>query len=527
MTAVNNQFAGAMPLDERLRAQLQLRQPRAVKVVETHISWVFLTDKWALKLKKPVKFDFLDFSTLELRRGACEEEVRLNRRLAGDVYVGVRALELDEEGKLYLTETPDIEVVDWVVKMHRLPAERSLDRLIEADVVTDEQIAQIANHLTEFYRQLAPVAISADAYCNRMALLIVDNREALLNSTTEVARTRIKRIHASQLTFMRLSTRLFESRAQSHIVDGHGDLRPEHIYVTADPVVIDCIEFNSEIRQLDVADELAFLEMECEFLGAPAVGRQIAESVLGAIDANPPEQLLSFYKSFRACVRAKVSVLRAKQAGSEQASHALDEAQRYLALAEQYAACIGSPLLLIVRGLMGTGKSTIAKKLAVALGADLLQTDWIRRQLFNSPGTNAEYGEGIYAEDGRRKVYDEMFSRTESALCDGGSVILDGTFLTAELRQRAASIAANHQAGFLIVNCHCPDDVVRQRIADRQAAGESASEARPELLELQRADEQQVSSELPQCDIDTSRDQEQLQAVVLQRLRALDGLRLT
>lgn len=513
-------FDGA-GLCERLQKSLAEHARGPVEVIETHISWVLLTDRWALKLKKPVKFDFLDFSTLARRRQACEEEVRLNRRLAHDVYVGVVAVAIDDEGNVHLEETPIGEAVDWLVKMHRLPADRGFDRLIEANAVTGDQITKIARLLSAFYANSSPINLDVDAYRDRLVSLIQHNRESLLDANLDHVTPAIKRIHSAQLGFLQLSPEIFAARARSRIVDGHGDLRPEHIYLAPDPVVIDCIEFNAEMRQIDVADELAFLEMECDIAGAPEIGERIGRECLAAIPDSPPPDLIAFYKSYRACVRAKVLALRAGQVGREEAAPALRNAERYLSLANNFAAHLGPPVLVVVRGLMGTGKSTIAESVAKTLGAEHLQTDVIRRDLFGASEMAADYGEGNYTPNRRGLVYDEMFVRAERSLSAGVSVILDGTFLTEGNRKRAATIAAEHDAAFLIANCCCPDDVVLRRIAARQSRGDSASEARGELLEQQRADEEPIHVNQPQCDVDTRQEPAKLRESILRRLREL------
>ena len=212
------------------------------------------------------------------------------------------------------------KAIDWVVKMRRLPAERSLDRLLKAGTVTKDHRAQIAAKLSQFYTHLTPLRISAEVYHQRLRALIGDNRQALLDSNVLHAKPRIKRIHAAQLQFVELSNDIFAERVGSRIVDGHGDLRAEHIYLAPDPLVIDCIEFNADMRQVDVADELAFLEMECEMLDDCEPVHSIASQCLAALGDAPPPQLVSFYKSYRACVRAKVAALRAEQGGRKQSA---------------------------------------------------------------------------------------------------------------------------------------------------------------------------------------------------------------
>jgi uncharacterized protein len=310
----------------------------------------------------------------------------------------------------------------------------------------------------------------------------------------------IKRIHGDQLQFLALAPKLFDSRvADGRIVDGHGDLRPEHIYLLPAPVVIDCIEFSAEFRRLDVADELSFLTTECDFIGAQAAGRQIESRCLRLLRDDPPPELLDFYRAYRTCVRAKVAVLRAQQADCRDQEGLLAQASRHLALAVRYTEAFGYGLplrqLFVVHGLTGSGKSTLAAALADELGAEWLSTDSIRRQLFGVSAEPAAYGEGNYQVDRRMAVYNALFAAAEGDLSDGLSVVLDGAFLTAELRLRAADLARHCGVRAFFVHCSCPDGIARQRIAKRARAGGAPSESRPEIFDRQKTNEEPSTAE--------------------------------
>lgn len=519
-----------------------------VTLVETHISWVFLTDSFAYKLKKPVTFDFLDFSTAELRRAACEDEVRLNRRLAAHVYRGVVAVRRNERHDLFLDESSVGEcgssrdaapVVDWLVKMRRLPADRALDALHRAGQLSDHDLSRLAERFVKFYCDAERPIVLPEEYRGTIARHVRANRSSLLAAAADdehplaVSATAIKRIHASQLQFLLLAPGLFDSRiAARRIVDGHGDLRPEHIYLLPAPVAIDCLEFSAEFRRLDIADELSFLATECDFIGAQAVGQQIANRCLQLLGDVPPPELLDFYKAYRACVRAKVAVLRARQADCRDRQAALAQAAEHLTLAQHYADefSYGLPLfrLIVVHGLTGSGKSTLAAALADELGAEWLSTDAIRQQMFGASTEPAVYGEGHYRPADRMAVYEALFAATEQHLTDGVSVVLDGTFLTADLRRQPVDLAGRHGARPLFVHCTCPDDVARQRIAQRNSAGRGASESRPDILDRQKADEQptttvgiaesQSGASVKAVEIDTTHSMSDQIAVVVEHL---------
>ena len=306
-------------------------------------------------------------------------------------------------------------------------------------------------------------------------------------------------------------------------MEGHGDLRPEHIYVDGRPIVIDCIEFSEELRTLDIADELCFLGMECEHLGERDFGDVILAEYERASGDRVPESLLSFYRCYRASVRAKVAALRREQQGG--ARTALNRlAAEYLALAEKYAKRLGPPVLLVVGGLMGSGKSTLAAKLGDVFAIGLLSTDHIRHGLIGSRAGPAAYGEGNYCPDMRNRVYDELFRQAEELLSNGESVVLDGTFLTSCLRDRAYKLADQHGDRALHIHCSCSREIAYARIQSRQDAGQSESEARTELYDLQAQDLESPWADEPAITIDTTRSMSQQIRAVCDELKRLTSL---
>jgi len=308
-------------------------QPQQVDAIETHMSWVFLTERYAYKLKKPVRYDFLDFSTVEARQADCAAELSLNRRLAPDVYLGVVPLTLDTAGDLHL-DGPG-EAVDWLVQMRRLPPARMLDSLLQVGTVSESDIRRLAARLAEFYRESPPLGMGAAAYRERLAHSVLDTWLALAEPTYGLAQTQVDAIHEAQLSFLTHHRALFEARAPS-VVEGHGDLRPEHVCLEHAPVVIDCLEFQREFRLVDPADELAFLALECERLGASQVGEAILAAYAVAADDAPPPQLLDFYKSYRACLRAKLAVWHTRDHEVPDHGKWMKRAREYLRLAEAH-----------------------------------------------------------------------------------------------------------------------------------------------------------------------------------------------
>lgn len=493
---------------------------RTVSLVQTHISWVFLLDRVVYKLKKPVRFGFLDFGTRERRRRACEREVELNRRLAPDTYLGVVPILLDARGHLRLGGPERLGTpVDYLVKMRRLPAEDSLERLLATDRLTESQIDEVASVLSDFYLRSPPVMLTIDAYRRRIEDHVADNfRELSADGSLDAAC--VRRVHAAQRRLLRTRPELFDTRVRDgRIVDGHGDLRPEHVYFAPQPTIIDCIEFNDEFRQIDVLDELGFLAMECDRQGAAWIGRRILDRYCAANRDEAPPALLDFYKSYRACVRAKVSVLRARQQTGAERTAALADARDHLQLADRYAATFDVPFVLLVRGLPGTGKSTLARALAEPLACDVLSTDVIRQELFGVPADESAFDAGRYSAAARERVYDELLRRAAERLAARESVLVDGTFLSVAARHRVAKLAADHGARFDSVRCTCPEGTARERIAARLSSGESASEARPEFLR-QLAEREEPALPTEAClTVDTSAGVSDAVAAVLERVR--------
>jgi aminoglycoside phosphotransferase family enzyme len=307
--------------------------PRAVEALETHLAWVFLTDRHAYKLKKPVRYPFLDFTTLAARRSDAEEEVRLNRRLAPAIYLEVVALTADREGRLGIGG--EGTAVDWLVKMRRLPRERMLDHAIAAQSVDGAALRAVAELLAAFYRDAQRIPLAPAAYRRRLREQIEGNVRALAEPRYGLPAEAIARTAAAQLAFLERRPELLEARArEGRIVDGHGDLRPEHVALGPPPAIIDCVEFNRDFRILDPVDELAYLAMESERLGAPSVGATLLAHYGAQAGDRAPEPLIHFYKSVRAALRAKLAAWHLDDPTVRYPSQWFNRTQAYLALAD-------------------------------------------------------------------------------------------------------------------------------------------------------------------------------------------------
>jgi len=280
-----------------------------IVVKQTHMSWVFLAGDRAFKLKKPVTYPFLDFSTLEARETNCREEFRLNRRLARDVYLSVSSLTLETDGTLAVMGHG--RIVDWLVVMRRLPDDLMLDAAIARNTVTRAQIVQLADILSTFYAGLPPEPLSDAGYVELFLEEHRKNREILLSSKfAAVARKALEPIETIERLLREPPEFLLERATRRHICEGHGDLRPEHVCLSSPPVVIDCLEFSRRLRFTDPFDELSFLAMECERLGAGWIGEVLLSRCMANLEDCPCDRLLAFYRTFRACLRARLAISR-------------------------------------------------------------------------------------------------------------------------------------------------------------------------------------------------------------------------
>lgn len=505
------------------RADSYPHRPDRVEHLQTHISHVFLAGDFVYKLKKPVKYDFLDFRTLAAREHACREEVRLNRRLAPDTYLDVVPVTRDAKGALELAGSG--QVVDWLVWMRRLPTDLTLDALHRRGELRPEHIARLAATLIAFYRGLRPLPLAPEEYRQRYVSHVVGNRRELLAVRHHLPPETIERVHGFQLELLRLSPALFDERVRlGRVVDGHGDLRPEHICLGDSIAIFDCIEFSPEFRTIDVADELAFLAAQCDFLGADWVGPQLLAAYERTSGDRPPAELWAFYRSYRACVRAKVAALRADQVSGRQQEAAASEARRHAALADAYAAPWVRPLVLVVGGLSGTGKTTLATALAEALGAVLLRTDVVRQDLFGAETRATDVDSGVYRQQAREQVYDELHRRAAALHSQRISAVLDGTYSAQEQLKQAHELAADSRRRFLAIQCDCRAEVAQERIRRRLAAGHDASDARPELHEVQRLRWQAWPADIPQVRVDTEQPlPQQVEQVIAALRRATIG----
>ncbi len=463
--------------------------PSAVTVRETHISTLFLTDDYVYKVKKPVDFGFLDFTTLSARHFFCEQEVRLNRRLSPGVYLGVVAIHQDDRG-IHLE--PSGDVVEYAVKMRRIPEERMMDVLLARGEIDAGIIRQIALQLVGFHsRARTDREVSLYGTVARVAKNTEENfrqTEAFIGRT--VHRDRFERITAFTRGFLERRRPLLRKRtAEKRIRDCHGDIRMEHICIVDPIVIFDCIEFNRRFRYTDVAADVAFLAMDLDFHDRPDFSRALVQTYVEYTQDVDLLKVIRFYKCYRAYVRGKVESFQAMgdTVRPEVAEDHLSRAKHYFALAHAYSE--PRPYLVIMSGLTGTGKTRVAEALASELDMALFQSDRIRKEICGLPPKDHRFeafGEGIYSKETSRKIYELLLSKAEEALRQGRPVILDATYLKRGERDAARELAEKHRVPFFILEVTCPEDQVKKRLSNRIREVGAISDGRWEIYVAQK-----------------------------------------
>lgn len=465
-------------------------RPPEVHLVQTHISYVLIARPYVYKIKKPVYFGFLDYRTPEKRRHFCLEEVRLNRRTSRNVYLGV--VDISEIGGEHFAEDSR-NPVEAAVKMRYLPDEQMLFSMVEKNRVDDLLMVRIGRAIADFHRH-ADTSPEISRYGSTSTVLhhAMENFHQLepFRGTT-LSRDRHAELRSWTGNKMDMLTSLIEERVRKgKIRDGHGDLRPKHIYVAGDFIhIIDCIEFNPAYRYQDVASDLAFLCMEIEYQNRPDLANIVFNEYLAQTGDFQMVRLWDFYRVYRAMVRGKVASLTfaEQEMGEGGRAAALAQARRFFDLAFSYITRIPQPALTITCGLSGSGKSFQARRLASRSGAVIIRSDTVRKSLAGlEPRSSARsaYGTGIYSPERSEQTYDALASLAEIILTAGFPVILDATYSRKRRRDVVRALAGRLDIPFGIIRCTAPRNVLLERLRGRRDP-EEPSDSGPELLDAQ------------------------------------------
>jgi len=431
---------------------------------ETHTGVVFFAGDRAFKAKKPVNFGFCNFLDPAARERACAREVELNARLAPDVYLGVAHLQV-----------PGVSAPEPLVVMRRMPDEQRLEARVRAGTVHDDDIRDIARLLAAFHDRYAHnTRVDIDATRDALTARWSENLDqTLCYRGTVLSLPVVLELEDEAYAYLAGREALFADRiANGRIVDGHGDLLADDIFLLPDgPRVLDCLEFDDALRHLDRIDDVAFLAMDLERLGAPDLAAALFRWYREFSGDNAPDSLIHHYIAYRAFVRAKVACLRHDQGDTAAASSARalsDVALRHLAKA--------AVRLILVGGAPGTGKSTLANAIGEELGYPVLSSDRLRKELAglnaHTPAPSA-YGTGLYDPEHTRRTYRELTARAEQWLARGESVILDASWTSAADRGLAVAVGARTHSRLIGLRCVAPAELAAARMAGRRALADA------------------------------------------------------
>jgi uncharacterized protein len=494
---------GAPDPSERVRAALLLPQtyphrPPKVEIRETHISWVFLAGDRAYKLKKPLTLDFLDYGTATRRRQMCNEEVRLNRRLAPDIYGGVRGVALTENG-VQLTDQSDPRAVDFLVEMRRFDERQTIASKLRRGELEGREVIAASEVLADFHASARRVSVTSSPVL-KIERQFERNLHELLGCVEH--HNEVERVQAlerfAQAFISRHAQTLRARAGRGYVREGHGDLRAEHVLLGNDQGVeiVDCIEFDRGLRELDVGDDLAFLVFDVVALGGARYADLLVRAYRDAGGTPGEDSLISFYATYRALVRAKVALVRAAQQPPTSAAygHHSALARDLIGVAERFAWRARLPLVIAVCGVPASGKSCLARRLEETAGLPHLSSDVTRKRLVGQPITQHAPA-ASYSARWNLRTYAELGRRAAKAVDQTGGAIVDATFRHATDRQAFAS-AFGSAAPTVFVECQAPRAVLARRASLRRREPGQASDADVSIL-LRERDSWEPLDEVP------------------------------
>jgi len=496
--------------------------------VETHSAYVLLAGDYAYKIKKALDLGFLDFSTLARRRHFCAEELRLNRRLVPQLYLGVVPIVVGPAGPRIGAGPEDGEAVEYAVRMVRFPQNALLDICLARGEVPPAQVDAVADRVADFHGRIEAAA-PGDGYGTPVAVWapMAQNFDQMREFPAVAGEAgRLAELEAwSRASYERLADLLAARLAGGRVRECHGDLHLGNIaWLDDGPAIFDAIDFNPNLRWIDVISEIAFLVMDLVERGRPDYAWRSLNRYLEGTGDYGGLALLPFYHVYRAIVRAKVAAIRAAQEDPVAGARELAECRRYLDHAQATAAP-GQPRLILLHGFSGSGKSWLGEGLVERLGAIRLRSDVERKRLHGlaaqAVSASAVAG-GIYGAADTDSTYHRLADLARQVLAAGYPAVVDAASLLAGQREIFRRLAADLGVPFLLLDCVAPEALLRQRLACRQAAGDDASEAGLAVLAYQLASREALTpAEAASClRIDTSGD---FPADLPERIRAWPG----
>jgi len=491
-------------LDDLIRAMsdpaIYPHRPAGVEVIQTHISVVFIAGDLVYKVKKPVNFGFLDYTTLEKRQHFCHQEVILNSRFSERIYLGVVEI-CSGPGGINLRGGGD--AVEAAVVMRHIPQDRTMIRMLEDDKITPEILDRLADRLAFFHSVAATgPEISLFGSSDVIRRNLAENFEQTVPFVgSTIDRETHEAVVSLSFAFLETHEDLIAMRMKGGFIrDCHGDLHLEHVVILDEIMLYDCIEFNDRFRYSDTASDLGFLLMDLDFRGYPAYADRIARRYARTSGDRDVLKLLGLYRSYRAFVRGKVLSfsLEEPEISPEEKAAAAGTATDYFRLARSYLVPPLHPALIVTSGLMASGKSFMAAQLAKRLGIVPLRSDEVRKELHGlTPAEHQldKFRQGIYTPGATDLTYRALLDEARRELEQGKSVIVDASFSRLADRKAALEVAQAAGARFRLIECTAPDDVIRSRLTARAGKRDEPSDGRWEIFPQHKAAYEPVRAE--------------------------------
>lgn len=466
-----------------------------VDLIQTHASWIFLTDTYAYKIKKPVDFGFLNFSTIDRRRFYCNEEIRLNRRLCPDIYEGVVDVVQTMDGAAFHGKGP---VIDYAVKMKRLPSENMMDKLINQNAVSIANINNIVKTIADFHlaATTSPI-IAAFGDIDKIQFNWKENIDQMIGFENKTLPASDREFIRDWIyTFTVNNSKVFSKRIlNGFIKECDGDIHLENICLIGNKVYIyDCIEFNERFRNCDTASDIAFFLMDLDYHNRHDLAEEALSTYQKLSGDNDISDILIFYMIYRAFVRGKVESFRLleNELDPNEQVKITEKAIKYFRLARGYIERQTlKKTLFITCGLMGSGKTTLAEQLAFELGISCFSSDKIRKIIAGIDFTTqnkSSFREGLYTEERSAETYNELLRLAEIEIKANHSVVIDACFTKSYSRLLFAELSKNYSIPFVILNVSCSDNDIKRRLNERVYNEKSVSDGRLELLGFQESE---------------------------------------
>lgn len=483
-----------------------------IELIETHISWLILTGDYAYKIKKPVDFGFLDFTTLAKRQHFCEEELRLNQRLAPDIYQQVIPIGGSEEQPIFNVDNSET-VIEYAVQMRQFNTEQRLDLLLLNKRFDANWIDTLAEQVAEFHSRIPIVAQDSPwGEADTIWDVVSDNFSHITDTISELDDWhKVQELtHFTAQQFRKLTPLIQKRKAEGHVRECHGDLHLANITLYKDELrLFDCIEFNLQFRWIDTISDIAFLLMDLEANGEFRWANRCLNRYLEICGDYQALPLLNFYKAYRSMVRAKVAVL-----GGIIDTPTL---RRYLRLTDYYASK-PKPTLFLMHGISGSGKSHLSQQLVDQTDTIRIRSDVERKRIFRDLSLKGEKLD-LYGPQMNAHTFNHLFDTSAGLLHHGYSVIVDATFIRQRTRQSYIDLAEKLDIPIRIINCQCEQKLIEARLKRRAAEGNDASDADVSVMLEQQAHQQPLTVEEQAITVTVETDDDEAITRLLEQLR--------